>query len=415
MMLNAVVGGAPGKDCGGFCKFCYFKSVDYKNLDSLKIGCQYCPPDQVGCSHCREVINDIQTGFRPLPKVLGDIENLLRWQTLLGNLNYKDLKVVTASWADIIFYPELNELLTTLKDWGLHTHLGYTSGKGIKDGNLAGGLISLGVEEVNFSVVSMNPQIRSKWMGDKSPEESFKALKIFCEGIDVNASTVVIPGVINEDDIFKTCSILEDWGVKTFLMTRFANFKSEGLIYNDQAVLEGVTTQPYEQFQKLVEKVSREFSFRVLGAPFFDPEKNAPYILSQENNWKYLDRLPEVTREATIITSQLSYKPLHKIFSKIAADKVNVVKVDKEIGDLITHDDLESVDLSMIKKKVIIPGGALVHDKQASDILNKDGNRRTVVRGPLWLFYYDFELLDDKNVLEYELGCFKKLIDKINH
>jgi len=209
------------------------------------------------------------------------------------------------------------------------------------------------------------------------------------------------------------CGILEDWGIKSFMLSRFVNCKKEGLIFNNRPVIKDMNTQPFEKFQELVKKVSDEFSFRVIGAPFYDPEKNTPYAISKRENIKYLKQLPPITGEATIITSKLSVKPLQKIFQITAGDKVNVVAVEKEIGDLITSEDLATVNLDDVKKKVIIPGGALVHDRVATEILNKDG-RRSVVRGPEWLFFYDFELLSQFDVIEYELKAFEALINKIN-
>ncbi len=409
MMINAPLGGTPGKDCGGFCKFCYFRGVDYENLDSLSIGCRYCPPNQVGCDHCHEVINDIKNGFRPLSRVLSHLENILMWHEVLGTLDYKNLKVVTASMADVTSYPQLFELLTTLKDQGFLVHLGYTSGKCIKDEKTAEKLVSHGMDEINFSLISMDPEIRRRWIGDRTPEESFKALQIFCESAEVNASTVVIPGVIDRGDIFKTCSILEEWGIKSFILSRFVNFKSEGLIYNSRPVIDGMNTQPFHEFQELVKMVDDEFSFKVIGSP------DTLYELSKKENRKYLNNLPVVRGEATIITSKLSYKPLEKIFKAIAPDRVNVIGVDKEIGDLITAEDLETVDLGMVRERVILPGGVLVHDKVARKIFNKDGLKRTVIRGPSSLFYFDVEFLDQDNNLKHEFLNFNSLIEKINY
>lgn len=409
MMVNALVGGTPGKDCGGFCKFCYFKGMNYKNTDSIPLGCRFCPPHQVGCDHCYGVINDIKNGFRPLSEVLSRLENILRWHKFLGTLDYKNLKIITASMADIMFYPQLFELISTLNDGGLQVHLGYTSGKGIKDRNIAEELISSGVDEINFSVISMNPEIRRKWMADKTPEESYKALRIFCDSIDVNVSTVVIPGVINKADIFKTCSILEDWGIKSFILSRFVNFKREGLIYNERQVIDGIDTQPFARFQDLVKMVDDEFSFRVIGSP------NTLYKLSKKENKHHLKKLPPVTSEATIITSKLSFEPLEQIFKLIAQDEINVIGVDKEIGDLITQEDLVALNLDDVKSRVVIPAGALVHQKVAQKIFSKDGTERTVLRGPLCLFYYDFEVSENIDMLEYEIRSFNALIDRINN
>lgn len=415
MFINAMIGGTPGKNCGGFCKFCYFRSVDFNNLYSIKLGCKYCPPDQIGCNHCQEIINDIKNGFKPSSQVISNVINVLNWHEMLGSINYDNLKITVCSSADIIFYPHLIHLISEIKKWGLKVHLGYTSGKGINDEKIVDKLISIGVDEINFSVLSTNTAVRKTWMGDKTPEVSLNALKLFCQNIDVNATTVVIPNVIDEGEIFSTCSELEEWGIKTFMLSRFVNFKYQGLILNQKPVISGVDTQTYEEFQELVKKVSDEFSFRVVGSPFNDPKKNIPYALSKKENIKYLRRLPPVTEEATIITSKLSYKPLKKIFETIAGDKVNVVALDKEIGDLITHEDLALADLDDIKDRVIIPGGALVHDKVTQDILSKDGRDRTVFRGPNLLFFYDFEQLSKEDAIKYELNSFKVLIDRINY
>lgn len=412
MLINAAVGGMPGKDCGGFCKFCYFKGADFNNIDSLTIGCRYCPPNKIGCDYCHRAFNNI--GFKSPSHVLLDLENILRWHDVLGTLNYKDLKIVTASSADIMMYPQLLELISALKDWRLYVHLGYTSAKGVKDEKLVEEMISLGLNEASISVFSTNPEMRREWMNDKTPEQSLKAIKILCENIDVNASTVVIPDVINEEEIFRTCSDLEDWGVKTFMLSRFANIKREGLILNNKPLINGIHTQLYEEFQEMVKNVSEEFSFRVIGAPFNDPKKGLPYTLSKKENRKYLKNLPEVTNDATIITSKLSFKPLKKIFDFISEDKVNVIGVDKEIGDLITHEDLAMVNLDEVKKRVIIPGGALVHDRLANEILNKDGKERHIVRGPTGLFYYDIEELSKDEIIKFELERFTSLINKIN-
>ena len=61
--------------------------------------------------------------------------------------------------------------------------------------------------------------------------------------------------------------------------------------------------------------------------------------------------------------------------------------MDKEIGDLITHEDLDSLNLNELKSKVIIPGGAFVHDNYSKKLLNRDGKDRFIVRGPYTLTY----------------------------
>jgi methanogenesis marker radical SAM protein len=415
MLINVYAGGTPGKDCGGFCRFCYFYSMDYENLDSISTGCEYCPPNQVGCQHCRVFINDIKNGFKPVSEIISHLNYLLRWYEFMGILNYDDLRVLTVSCADMVSYPQLPELVRKLKELQLKVYLGYTSGKRIKNESMATELATMGIDHLNFSVFSTKPELRRKWMGDQTPEESLKACKLFCETMEVHASTVVIPGVIDQEEIFSTCNDLEDWGVKTFLLSRFVNHKYEGLILNKGPIIEGIESQPYEEFLELVKTVSKEYPFKVAGTPFTDSEtKGNPYLLSKKRNREYLNRLPPVTSEATIITSKLSYKPLNEIFNIIAGDKVNVIGLSKEIGDLITHEDLYEVDLDEVKNKIIIPGGALVHDKVALNIFNRDGVVRSVVRGPNALFFYELEDNDYVDLLQYELKSFNTLIKKIN-
>ena len=415
MIINAPVGGTPGKDCGGFCRFCYFRSVDFNNLSSYSLGCKFCPPNHIGCDYCEGLTNDILHGYKPLSQVISKLKEILNWYEFLGSLNYREDKILTCSCADAINYPQMTDLVSILNDWGFQVHLGYTSGKSINDVDMIVHLISLGLNEINFSAFSINPELRRYWMGDKSPEKSLEALKLLCESIDVNASTVVIPGVIDDDEIRNTCNMLEDWGVKTFILSRFVNFKHQGLIFSNRPIIKDCKTQTYQDFVELVKTISDEFPFKVVGTPFTDPDtRGAPYMLSKPENKEYLSYLPEITSNATIITSKLSLIPLKYIFKNIAPDNVNVVAVEKEVGDLITHNDLETVDLSDLQDKIIIPGGSLVHEKTAFETFNRDGKNRKVLRGPSQLFYLDIEGVDLKDVLEFELKNFKKLIDVIN-
>lgn len=412
MHILSQVGGTPGKDCGGFCKYCYNKQIDFNNLNSISIGCKYCPPGQIGCDYCHEFIHEIKNGFKPLPQVLSNLMNTLKWYEFLGTLNIDKLQVVTASYADIVFYPELFQLVSSLKSMGVRVNLGYTSGKGIKDESFAEKLITLGADEINFSVFSMDPDMRRKWMGDKTPEQSLKALKLFCENIDVIASTIAIPDVITSEELYKSCSVLEDWGVKALVISRFTNFKDQGLILNNRPILD-VDIQPIDEFKEMVDGLANDFSIKVVGSPSYDPVTKIPYILSKKGKLKYLDILPPIKSEATIITSKLSYKPIKKILNALS-DKINVVGVEKEIGDLIIAEDLVRIDQSVLKSQVIIPGRALVHEDVASEILSRGGRKISVIRGPGSLFYDAPENKDEDYLLQYELKAFRKLINIIN-
>ena len=253
MEIPVSVGGTPGKNCGGFCEFCYFKTADYKKLETNPINCRYCPPNQNGCKYCKEIIGLAKNGFKHPNEVLINLQRVLIKEKLLGRLNFKDIKINVGSWADIIFYPHLKELIFALKQWGFPVHLGYTSGKGINDEKMIENILTMGVDEVSFSVFSSNPEIRRKWMHDKTPEISLKAVEIFCENIEVNASTVVIPGVTDQEELFRTASTLEEWDVKSFTLARFANFQNQGNILNKRPIIDGIIPHSYEEFQDLCE------------------------------------------------------------------------------------------------------------------------------------------------------------------
>ena len=256
-------------------------------------------------------------------------------------------------------------------------------------------------------------------MNDFTPEESIKGLQIFCQNIDLNASAVIIPGINDGDQVFQTCSNLEEWGAKSFTLRKFANFKRQGLILNDKPTINGKSTNSYEDFQALVQKLADEFSIRIFGYPFYDPKNESPFVLSKKENSMYLKSLPEIKSESTIITGDLSAPFLKKIFKTIDESKlVNIVSVNKEIADLIIHEDLESIDLNEVKDNVIIPSGALVHDNVAEKLLCKDGKQRKILRGPYVLTYpykgEDQHVTNKEELIKYELKSFKELIDKIN-
>lgn len=417
MELNTHVGGRPGIDCGGFCRFCFYKNVDFNRLKSLRLGCVNCPPDQIGCDQCWKLVNRVTDDFKPLYEVLRDLDNKLAIYNTWGNL--KDVEVAVSAGADMFCYPHLVELVSVIKESGFPLHMSYTSGKAIKNKDLAVELISLGLDGLNFSVFSTNPDLRQKWMGDKNPVESIEALKLFCENIDVNVSVVVVPGVNDEEHLFQTASDLEEWGVKSLVLRRFANFKHQGLILNnDRPILNGVTTQTYAEFKELVKIIHDEFSFEVLSFPFYSPLKNFPFAILERKNRKLLTDLPSIKSETTVITGKLAGPFLKEFFNVVdESGMVNVVVLEKEIADLITHEDLESIILNEVKKQVIIPYGALVQDKQAEKILSKDGVSRKIVRGPKVLThpYYEGVSFNEDELIEYELKSFRELIEKINH
>ena len=409
MQIVADVGGIPGKDCNGFCKYCYFRKV--KGTEAL--GCKNCSLGTVGCDNCttgvRETGNEFQSPFF----VISSVQSSL----MLGNYHDANLKVNISGGGDVSCYPHLFDIVSAFSDFGLPMHLGYTSGKGIHDAKMAEELVSKEVNEVTFTVFSTDPQIRREWVNDKNAEESLKALQIFCESSEVHAASVIVPGVNDGDDLFKTCSTLEDWGAKAFILMRFANFRNQGLILGNEPVLDGVVPHELDEFEALVRKINDEFNLKVTGTPLCDPENDTPFAISKDKNKEYLDILSKVTSEATILTSKVAAPFIEKIVGNLeASDLVNVVAVDQDIGCLITRKDFEEVDFSQLKETVIIPGRAYVHDKIAEEILSSDGIARLVTRGPDKLTV-DGEMsgtLSREDVLKRELIAFEDLIGAIN-
>ena len=409
MQIIADVGGIPGKDCRGFCKYCYFRKV--KKQDPF--GCRFCTPGRVGCESCTTGIREEKNEFIHPFMVVGSVQNSL----MMGDIKDSNIKVNISGGGDVSCYPHLMEVATAFNQFNLPMHLGYTSGKGIDDNKMAEELISLGVDEVTFTVFSTEQKMREHWTGDSTKGESLKALKLFCETTEVHAASVIIPGVNDDEKLFETCSTLEDWGAKAFILMRFANFRNQGLILGNEPILDDVTPHTLQEFEDLVRERNKEFNLRVTGTPLCDPENDAPFAISKEKNSKYLDILTDVTSEATILTSSIAAPFINKIIKRIDADDlVNIVAVDQDIGCLITQQDLEEVDLKELKDTVLIPGRALVHDKMAHDILSRDGVDRIVARGPEKLSV-DGEMsgtLNREDVLKKELIAFEDLLEAIN-
>ncbi|MDR1819500.1 MAG: methyl coenzyme M reductase-arginine methyltransferase Mmp10 [Methanobrevibacter sp.] len=408
MQIVADIGGIPGVDCKGFCKYCYFKKVKYTE----PLGCISCSPGKIGCSRCGEELRESKNNFKLPFIVMSEIQSTL----MLGNCKDEDLKVNISGGGDLSCYPHLNELTATLNQFGLNSHIGYTSGKGFENGEIANTLINNGVDEVTYTVFSTDHSLRKEWVKDQNPNESLKALKIFSENIEVHGASVIIPGINDGDVLLKTCSDLESWGAKALILMRFANTINQGLILKNAPILKDVKTHSVEEFEDLVKEINSQFNLRVTGTPVFDPETNAPFAIAKDGNEIYLQFIQEVTGEATIISSKIAGPYIAKIFEKIGADDVNVVYTEKEIACLITKEDLEDIDLSEVKDAVIIPGRSFVHNLDAERIFSKDGKERVVGRGPDKLSV-DGEMsgtLTEEQVIERELEEFRELVQAIN-
>lgn len=404
----ADVGGIPGKNCRGFCEYCYFKKVTQKKV----LGCKNCPPGQIGCPHCTTDTNMTRDYFPPY-QVLSSLQTNI-FQTRLP----KDTLVNITGDGDVSCYPHLLELTKGIHDMGLPIHLGYTSGKGIDDVSTVDKLINNGVIETTYTAFSTDAKLREKWMHDPTADVSIQALKRFCESCDVHAASIIIPGVNDGDILAKTCADLESWGAKALILMRFANTANQGLILNNGPVIPGIKEQTLTEFENLVRETAKNYNLRVTGTPVCDPETDAPYALSKDKNKEYLEILTPVRAEATIVTSKISAPYIEKILENLnAADYVNVVSTSQEIACLITEHDLREIDLNEVKDTVIIPGRCYVHDLVAEKIFRSDGKFRLIHRGPDMLTA-DGEMsgtLSKNDVLKQELMAFEDLIELINY
>ena len=407
MQVVADVGGIPGKDCNGFCKYCYFRKVH----ENKTFGCKNCPPHKIGCERCSKGIAESQGHFKSPFEVISEIQN-----TLMMNMQRGKINAYISGGGDISCYPHLEELVANLNQFSISSTLGYTSGKGIIESEIASRLINNGVEESTFTVFSTDEAIRREWVKDQHPRESLEACKIFCENIKLTGASVIIPGVNDGEVLREMCNDLEDWGAKGMLLMRFANTFNEGLILGNEPILKDFESQPVEDFSNLVREINKEYKFRVSGTPLCDPETGGPFAIAKKENEVFLQFIKPITGEATIITSKIAEPYISKIFKDLNCDSVNVVAVEKEIACLITKEDLEKLDLNEIQDVVIIPGRCFVHQLDAERILSSDGVERVVGRGPDTLTV-DGELsidMSDENVIERELEQFNDLVDAIN-
>jgi methanogenesis marker radical SAM protein len=202
-------------------------------------------------------------------------------------------------------------------------------------------------------------------------------------------------------------------GAKGAILMRFANKTEEGLILNNAPVMEGIETHSIEEFVNIVRNADSKYNLRITGTPLEDPLIGSPYAIRNEP--EALARLPEIRKDVTILSSRASKDRLQEVFTKLGS-AVNVVAVDKDIGCLITIEDVEKLDLADVKETVIIPGRAFVHDPEVTSVLSRDGVSRFVRRGPEMLTY-DGEMSighSKEEVLEFEIKEFTELIHEIN-
>jgi len=401
MEILADIGGRPGLDCRGFCRYCYFKGV--REIPAL--GCKYCMPFQKGCNYCTKSVKEGYSSFKPMSMVAQEVN-----QSVFFNKNVSKFNV--SGGGDVSCYPELKPLVKFLSQYNKPIHLGYTSGKGLnKEDALF--FIDHGVNEVTFTVFATDPELRRKYMNDKTPEDSLDALRTLAEKCDVYAATVLIPGVNDKEVLLKTCTDLEEMGVKGLILMRFANENEQGLILNNSPVIEDITPHTLLEFKSIVDYINDKFDFRVTGTPLYDPETGSPFAIRNEPD--ALSKLPVITKEATILTSEVAAPLIQEIFDKLGG-LVNVIPVKKDIGCLITIEDIKALDISQIKETVFFPGRAFVHDPQIKKILTNDGKDRLVRRGPDMLTV-DGEMsisMTKDEVISKEIEAFTELIQMIN-
>lgn len=404
MEVTVDVGGNPGVDCRGFCKYCYFKKVK----DIQPLGCKYCLPFKKGCDYCTRSVKESYSGFKPLQTVLDETAGKLYFAS--GEIK----KFTVSGGGDLSCYPELKMLVEFLSQFETPIHLGYTSGKGFSKPDDASFYIDHGVTEVSFTVFATDPALRAEFMKDPEPEASLQVLRDFCAHCDVYGAIVLIPGVNDGEVLDRTLRDLETMGAKGVILMRFANFQENGLILNNAPIIQGVIPHTVEEFVELVRSSAAKYpSIRITGTPLEDPLIGSPFAIRDVP--EALEKLPKITKRATIITGQIAAPRLRKIFETLG-DSVNVVSLEKDIGCLITIEDFKKLDLSEVSETVFIPGRAFVHDIEVKEALKRDGVDRLVRRGPESLSV-DGEMsigMKKEEVLELEIENFTELIGQIN-
>ena len=401
--LTVDIGGRPGIDCRGFCSYCYFKHAK----DLPPFGCKYCLPFTKGCDYCSRSVQEKYSGFIPLrdvaEKVLADLQMLS-----------SDLSRITISGGgDPSCYPEFTDLVELLSSLEAPLHIGYTSGKGFDDPGIADFLIENVLTEISFTVFASDPELRRKYMKDPTPEASLEILHRLAKRIEVYAALVILPGVNDGEVLRDTISWLEKAGVKGAILMRFANTPEQGLILQNAPIISGQRIHTTEEFADLVKKTRQLTSMRISGTPLYDPDIGSPFILAEDPG--YLQHLPVIRGQAGVITGSIAGPFLEKILAA-RGDKAHVIRVKKEIADLITIDDIIKLDLSTLPDTIILPGRSFVHISEAEKVLSADGRDRTVIRGPDMLTA-DGETsmgMTRDEVVALELEGFRTLINLIN-
>jgi putative methanogenesis marker protein 10 len=404
MEILVDVGGNPGTDCRGFCKYCYFKKVGITE----PLGCKYCPPFLKGCDYCTRSVRESHSGFKPMQTVLNETA------AKLYNIKESDIDgFIITGGGDVSCYPEFLPLLSFLSDFGLPVKIGYTSGKGF-NGSEAPFLKKANIKEVNFTLFASDPALRKEYMHDPTPEMSLKVFEELCGFCDVYAAVILVPDANDGAVLEETLTYLERVGAKGALLMRFANSAENGLILGNAPIIPGILPHTIEEFAEIVRSAAKNHpNLRISGTPLEDPLLDSPFAI--RNVPEALEKLPPVTAEATIITSKAAAPRLVEIFEKLGG-AVNVVAVEKDIACLITADDFRKMDQSEIKDTVFIPGRCFVHEKEIKEIFIPEKSKRIVRRGPDTLSA-DGEIsasMTKEELLQFEIAAFTELISQIN-
>jgi methanogenesis marker radical SAM protein len=369
-------------------------------------GCRHCLPFTKGCWYCRDSIREAYTGFKPLQQI--GFETLSQLQQVSG-----DISMITISGGgDPSCYPEFIDLIELLASTEAPLHIGYTSGKGFNDPDIADFLVASNMCEISFTIFSSNPQLRRKYMHDPHPEASLETYRRLAHQIDMYAAILVLPGVNDGQDLLDTVKWLEACNTKGIILMRFANSKKQGLILDNAPLIAEQRVHTLEEFSDIVQKVKDNVKTRVSATPVFDPDFLTPFAIARMP--EIIATLPQITSSATLITGTIAAPYLRDILHQ-AGFIGNIIGVDKEIADLITIEDLKTLDPSILEDTIIIPGNALVHDREVGALLGDNGER-IVIRGPLMLTV-DGETamgMTRDEVIEKERQGFLELISLIN-